>query len=800
MFHLKWFVGSLFIVSLLTAVHARDFAVNTTSDGRDAVPGDGICETAFGNATCSLRAAVMEANEWDAEAIDTISIPAGSYNLTFTGVGEDFAAQGDLDIRSPMIVSGLGATPADVVISGINQDRVFDVITPLASSDGFTATDANGALTLNNVTIQDGRPDSFPVGGGIFNYGNLVVNNSVVTNNYVMVNGGGIFSHLGNLAINNSVISNNIAVTFGSGLYVEGGALSISNSAITNNGEWTGVTAIAGGGIALFNPITKAVIRNTLINGNTVANDGAGIYVNGGVELVNTTVSGNFAGNLGGGLFVNGGVSNNEGSAIELSGNFIVNSTIVDNTALDLGNGGVHGGEGFAAGGVHLFQGELEVSNSFISSNTGFDCFAEPGAALTSLGYNMDGDSSCNLIAAGDRPGTAVGQINLTLQDNGGPTLTHALVTGSTAIDAANDSVCNDLELTASVDQRGYSRPTSGCDIGAYEQEGVEVTPSPSSPIKHSEPARKAKQAVSRSVDLSLEGVNLPPLAHDVPFSTKLGQAVTGVFQASDPEGDELLFHIVDYGSKGRAALMNEGIPGEFVYIPEIGEDGADEIIFYACEVAGKCSNMAKAIVHITAGAASRAVSLVVDPSGVGTGSLGELHVVSENELALSAPDIDYDYPIGAVFFTVNDVPTDHTVNQTQVIIEFPSVASIPDSAVIRKLNINGEWETLPSEMSATESSAVINHFTRTVTLTLIDNDRFDRNPQSGIIDDPVALAVPSSGDTLTTAIVDSSSKSGYVPGGIGSVNFIWMCLVCSLLAMLRRKNMTMRKARAQKN
>ena len=48
------------------------------------------------------------------------------------------------------------------------------------------------------------------------------------------------------------------------------------------------------------------------------------------------------------------------------------------------------------------------------------------------------------------------------LQDNGGPTPTHALLLGSPAIDAS--SAC------PATDQRGVTRPQgAGCDIGAFE-------------------------------------------------------------------------------------------------------------------------------------------------------------------------------------------------------------------------------------------------------------------------------------------------------------------------------------------
>ncbi|MEU9574798.1 choice-of-anchor Q domain-containing protein [Streptomyces massasporeus] len=81
-------------------------------------------------------------------------------------------------------------------------------------------------------------------------------------------------------------------------------------------------------------------------------------------------------------------------------------------------------------------------------------------ATLTSLGHNIDGDSSCRLSAVGHLPSRdpLVGP----LANHGGPTDTVALLPGSPALDAA--------ERRPATDQRGVPRPQGAtCDIGAYE-------------------------------------------------------------------------------------------------------------------------------------------------------------------------------------------------------------------------------------------------------------------------------------------------------------------------------------------
>jgi len=69
----------------------------------------------------------------------------------------------------------------------------------------------------------------------------------------------------------------------------------------------------------------------------------------------------------------------------------------------------------------------------------------------------MSSDGTCNFHNSGDRNNTdpMLGP----LQNNGGPTLTMALPSGSPAIDAGNPSGCTDGSgHLLTTDQRGYPR------------------------------------------------------------------------------------------------------------------------------------------------------------------------------------------------------------------------------------------------------------------------------------------------------------------------------------------------------
>lgn len=65
------------------------------------------------------------------------------------------------------------------------------------------------------------------------------------------------------------------------------------------------------------------------------------------------------------------------------------------------------------------------------------------------------------------------------LQDNGGPTFTHALLAGSPAIDTGNPALLGSGgSACEATDQRGVARPQgSACDIGAYEATFQSVPP-----------------------------------------------------------------------------------------------------------------------------------------------------------------------------------------------------------------------------------------------------------------------------------------------------------------------------------
>ena len=349
----------------------------------------------------------------------------------------------NLTISSNLSVIGYPASvagPVVVVINGQGRNTVVRI------------SDSGAQVTLSNLTITGGSAPSN--GGGVNNAGTLTINNSTISGNGAS-NGGGIYN-AGTLTISHSAIAGNSG-SDGGGVN-NAGTLTMFNSTITGN------SASTGGGISGPGTLT---INNSTIYGNSGSN-GGGVAGGGTLTISNSLIGGNSA-STGGGI----GDPGLGGTAT------IFNSTIYGNSA----------GPG---GGIYNTSRTLTISNSTLYGNSGNDggniytavpatttfqnsivAGATPGCfgPVTSNGYNLSSDDSCNFHSVGDLVNTnpKLGG----LQNNGGPTQTMAELPGSPAIDAGNPSGCTDgLGHQLTTDQRGYPRPGKGsnrCDMGAYE-------------------------------------------------------------------------------------------------------------------------------------------------------------------------------------------------------------------------------------------------------------------------------------------------------------------------------------------
>jgi hypothetical protein len=345
---------------------------------------------------------------------DTIKVAAGTYSENLT-------------IAINLIIKG--ADPRTTIIDGGKRGPVLSI----------TA----GTVTFSDLTIQNGLGGD---GGGIyFNSvdGNLTIIRSTISGN----SGSGIFdSEYGNMTITDSTISGNSTGASGGGVFA-----SAQNFVTITNSTLSGNSASNGGGIWVNNGIIT--VANSTISGNSATTNGGGINNEAVVVVTNSTITGNNAGSKGGGIF-----------SPTYSTLTVASSTLSGNGA---GSGG--GAIFFQPGGTAT----ATIQNSIVANSpTGNNCNS---STITSLGYNLSTDYSCRFGATGDRL-SANARLG-SLQMNGGPTATLALLAGSPAIDAGNPSGCTDGNGTLlTTDQRGSPRPDAedngiGCDIGAYERQ-----------------------------------------------------------------------------------------------------------------------------------------------------------------------------------------------------------------------------------------------------------------------------------------------------------------------------------------
>ncbi|MEJ2559682.1 MAG: CSLREA domain-containing protein [Anaerolineae bacterium] len=382
--------------------------VNTTDDELNA------------DDDCSLREAIRAANTDSVvsgcsggSGTDTIILPAGTYTLTMIGTSEDAALTGDLDITDDLTVIGDGASTTIIDGNGsITGDRVFHIV-------------GINSVTFSGITIQNGNTGGGVNGGGLLNDGTLTMTTSIISNN-VAAHGAGILN-VGTITLISTTVSHNIAFDDGGGIR--------NNNALT--------------------------VINSTIGHNTAASGlGGGIENHGTLTLANSTISGNMAGGSGGGIY--NGYAFGQGSMASLN-----NVTLTDNAA-DTDDNSLGAGGGI----YNVSLSTFNIMNTILAGNLGPDASPDCSGTLNSQGYNLI-QSATGCILSGDTTGNVIGATPSlgALQDNGGLTLTHALLRDSPAVDAGNPAMPgsggNACEAT---DQRGFARHQSTpCGMGAYE-------------------------------------------------------------------------------------------------------------------------------------------------------------------------------------------------------------------------------------------------------------------------------------------------------------------------------------------
>ena len=323
------------------------------------------------------------------------------------------------------LVQAIISANTDAVASGSSCTAGSGADTIVLAGGTYSYTTANGYLSaLPHITT----PITIEANGATIQRTDGGANMRIIT-----------ITSGSSLTLNNATITGGNVSTSGGGIYV-----SLNSTLIINNSTISGNTAgVRGGGISNHSTMTST-LNNSTVSGNTATNDGGGINKSGAGTLI------------------------------------LNNSTVSDNTSTS-----------GAGGGVHNFSSTISLNRSIVSGNTASTNreinITDSGATANVDNFNIighSGDSGSNVTINSPTivPSGALNTVLSPLADNGGPTLTHALVAGSPAIDIilTTDPAC---DPGVSVDQRGavradgVNRGGTACDAGSFEYDSNQ-TPS----------------------------------------------------------------------------------------------------------------------------------------------------------------------------------------------------------------------------------------------------------------------------------------------------------------------------------
>jgi hypothetical protein len=434
-----------------------------------------VVTSALDNGPGSLRATVAAAASGDVIQFDPsldgqVILLAGQINvtreLTIEGPGADkltisggnstriLSATIPLTLSGVTLKNGLGSGGA-LLVSRARANVIGCIFADNAAPNGTGGAIYNpgSSLDLRECTFSRNTASGFGLGGAFYGSPGVAVTmtDCIFAGNSAH-DGGAVFAD-SPLTLLRCTFTDNSIPTDGIA-----GALFNDHPTLITGCIFSGNSAGDGGeGGALF--IADGTIRDSLISGNAVGStkgfeaQGGGIWNFGTLKIENSTIANNTS------------AAQSQGAGIYNDGVLILdNSTVSGNSA----------GESSSGGGIFNEDGDdasVSLANTIVARN------ASPAGpdylgAFASRGYNLIGNSEGNTGA------TANDFINIDpllgpLQDNGGPTATMALLTGSMAIDHGDPTFDSTTFVPPMVmDQRGAPRLVGDrLDIGAYEAE-----------------------------------------------------------------------------------------------------------------------------------------------------------------------------------------------------------------------------------------------------------------------------------------------------------------------------------------
>ena len=403
------------------------FKVDITDDKSDNNLGDGKCKSGPDDASCTLRAAIEQANQLAPAQISLIQLPKGNYPIS--------NGQLNIKLNAQISLKGEGANNTKILGSGrilqVGPDANFDIDGvnlyggQVINNNGGGIYNVKGAI----LTLKNCKFESNEVAGKVDKD-----NNNIVT--LFGSRGGAIYNDQGTVDIENCEFSSNSAY----------------KANLANNANWSpdekqqaaDLVVASGRGGAIYSNEGILNIRRSIFYGN-FAESGAVVFGFASTTLIeNSTITNN---------------SSNTGGMIDSSHNF---------NRFDLSNITINEGSNIAL--RNDDGGGLYIKNSILVGIC--------NGTVTSQGYNLVyvQTGTCDFTQdATNLVGDNQGGIDPIFGDfqKVNSSWVYPLDAGSPAIDAANPAGCTDKsDNPLLTDQTGFARPTGAqgrCDIGAVE-------------------------------------------------------------------------------------------------------------------------------------------------------------------------------------------------------------------------------------------------------------------------------------------------------------------------------------------
>jgi predicted outer membrane repeat protein len=364
----------------------------------------------------------------------TLAIAQDGDTIQFSVTGTIILTSGPLSVPESKVINISGPGANALVINGNATTSLFRLF---------------GTVSISDLTLTNGRSNG-DHGGAIKMYpgSKLTLTKCIISNNSAFFNGGAIWL---DAHTNSCGLETNLTLYY---CTVTGNSAERDGGAIYSTAEGDFLPGVCGR--------TTVTINNCTISGNSANRDGGGFYNDAGdtrsvgfarLNVNNSTVSGNSASGTGGAI-TNGRVTRRYPGRTELT---VGNSTISGNSA-SLGGGISNRG-----------YGTVRIGDTVLKAGSLGQNLNDPNRRMTSLGYNLSSDDGSGLLRG---PGDQINTDPMLgpLQNNGGPTLTHALLPGSPAIDHGNPI----FRPPPDEDQRGcpFGRVFNNrIDVGSFESQ-----------------------------------------------------------------------------------------------------------------------------------------------------------------------------------------------------------------------------------------------------------------------------------------------------------------------------------------